>query len=186
MDKIKLVAILGKSGSGKDTILKSLPEDWNRVIAHTSRPKRDYETNGQDAYFASYREIEKDKNILGKQIFNNWYYGFHRDSFKKDKINVGVFNLASLELLQKENIFDIMIFHIYAKGVTRLQRSLNREYAPDEKEIIRRYLADENDFKNIDNIFPNALWLENEQPADLVSCLRIIEEQGKLFEKENG
>lgn len=180
MSKIKLVALLGKSGSGKDTILKTLPEDWNRVVPHTSRPKRENEIHGKDYYFVSRDEMIDNPNILGKQLLN-WYYGFHKDSFDPDAINVGVFNPGSLKLLEKENIFDILVFNIFARDKTRILRSLNREKNPNVKEIVRRFGTDEKDFCNLDSEFPCAIWLENETEEDLSECSRIIEVQGRIF-----
>ena len=49
MNKIKVIALFGKSASGKDSIqkwiIKSLPSDAHSIISCTTRPKRDYEEN---------------------------------------------------------------------------------------------------------------------------------------------
>lgn len=54
MKKFKIIALYGKSGSGKDTIQKwvvsHMPE-IHGIISCTTRPKRDYEIEGKDYYF---------------------------------------------------------------------------------------------------------------------------------------
>ena len=55
MKKFKVLAIMGKAGSGKDTIAKELlnlrPEKFNRVVSATTRPPREGEVNGVDYHF---------------------------------------------------------------------------------------------------------------------------------------
>ena len=50
MSKIKVVALFGKSGAGKDTIQRYLidtyPNDTKSIVSCTTRPKRDYEQDG--------------------------------------------------------------------------------------------------------------------------------------------
>lgn len=57
--KIKLLALFGPSGSGKDTLAKILTrrEDISEVITCTTRPKRDYEKNGVDYYFLTVEDF---------------------------------------------------------------------------------------------------------------------------------
>ena len=54
MKKIKIIAIAGKSGAGKDSILSSaikLNPQLNPIISCTTRPKRDNETEGKDYHY---------------------------------------------------------------------------------------------------------------------------------------
>ena len=51
MDKIKIIALYGKSSSGKDTMQKFLLKtikNSHGIISCTTRPPRDYEKNGKD------------------------------------------------------------------------------------------------------------------------------------------
>lgn len=47
MNKVKLIALMGKAGSGKDTILKHLsshyPDKYHEIISCTTRPPREGE-----------------------------------------------------------------------------------------------------------------------------------------------
>lgn len=52
--KIKIVALFGKSGAGKDTIQRELLEfmpDVHGIISCTTRPPREKEIDGKDYYF---------------------------------------------------------------------------------------------------------------------------------------
>ena len=56
IDKYTIIAIMGKAGAGKDTLLKTLlhtaPFDTaNPIISCTTRPIRDYEQDGVDYHF---------------------------------------------------------------------------------------------------------------------------------------
>ncbi len=56
--KIKIVAIIGEAGSGKDTLLNALIESdlnnkYHRVVSYTTRKPRANEVNGKDYFFIS-------------------------------------------------------------------------------------------------------------------------------------
>ena len=56
INKIKIVALFGKSGAGKDSLQRwilSNIKNVNSIISYTTRPKRDYEFDGKDYYFVS-------------------------------------------------------------------------------------------------------------------------------------
>ena len=81
--------------------------------------------------------------------FNNWYYGTPISCLKEDAINVGVLNITGIQsLIEDERIF-VYPIELKAPNKIRLLRQLNREFEPDCDEIIRRYKADNEDFKNI-------------------------------------
>lgn len=153
---IKLIALIGKSASGKDSIFKKALSagTMNGIIHCTTRPQRMYEKNGTDYYFLSnkdfLKELEKG-NILVANTFNNWHYGIKRDAFSQDKVNIGVFSIKDLKALkEKMPNLNIFIVEIVADSRLRLMRSLQRSGALNEEEmaeICRRYFADETDFK---------------------------------------
>ena len=62
MNKIKLIAIIGRSASGKDYLfrhtLKNNP-DLNPVIHYTTRPRRDGEVDGRDYFFVAESEFQR-------------------------------------------------------------------------------------------------------------------------------
>ena len=59
MKKIKIVALIGKAGSGKDTLLKRLVKDnegFNEIISCTTRPPREGERDGFAYHFLTDEE----------------------------------------------------------------------------------------------------------------------------------
>lgn len=151
--KMKIVALMGKSGSGKDTILKEIvschPKEFYRIINHTTRPMRQGETNGADYFFVSNDEFVslQDEMILTSK-FNDWNYGTCLTNLKQGYINIGVFSPRDIITLQKNPNVNLVTFYISASDKTRLIRSLQREQNPDINEIIRRYQADKKDFRD--------------------------------------
>lgn len=168
--KYKLIALFGKSGSGKDTIQNkivfSLPNEIHKIVPYTTRPKRENEIDHKDYHFVTaeiFDTMIANDFLLEKTCFNNWYYGTSIKSLNENKINIGVFNPQAIQ-----NIFDnlyknqiiILPIQIYTNNKIRLIRSLNREENPNCLEICRRFLADEKDFENIN--FPYIAYNNNE------------------------
>lgn len=145
----KVIIICGKAGSGKDTLLKKLNEDYHRVVSTTTRPPREGEVDGKDYHFISVKDFHKkvkEGKFLEYSLFNDWWYGTQISDFEEDKINVFIANPDGIRtLLEKEN-FQVKIYYLIVSKKTRLLRQLNREKNPNVDEIIRRYQADEKDF----------------------------------------
>ena len=64
MKKYKVVALVGKAGSGKDSLCAALIDQLqdegfkaNKVVSYTTRPPRDNEIDGRDYYFVTPQEI---------------------------------------------------------------------------------------------------------------------------------
>lgn len=174
----KIIALIGKAGSGKDTILQELitklPDKFNEIVSCTSRPRREGEKDGINYHFmtdADFLNQVKQGRMLEWTNFNNWYYGTSKDSLAEDKINVGVFNPAGIKQLVANTDVAIKVFYVRAPDKERLLRQLNRENNPDVKEIMRRYQTDEADFDTL--LFPYTE-IDNKTPSDLNSCVAEI------------
>lgn len=152
--KPKILAIYGMSAAGKDTFLNHLSNnfDLNKILLTTSRPPREKEIDGVDYLFKKKKDILRDDNFLWPIDYNNWIYAIAKESIKNDKINVGIFNLYWMKKLFEDNDehFDLMAIEVSASDKDRLMRSLRREKNPDCDEICRRFLADKQDFNDVE------------------------------------
>ena len=175
-NKYKIIAIMGKAGSGKDTLLNILMEeeifkDAFKIISCTTRPIREYEVDGIDYHFITTKEFT-DQILSGEMIeatvFNTWCYGTSVKNLDLNKVNIGVFNPEGVELLKERNDIDLTVIYVQANDKDRLLRQLNREENPDCHEIVRRFSADEEDFDDdeIDFISPN-IFITNNNGANI-------------------
>ena len=171
MNKYKIIAIMGKAGSGKDTLLNALMEeeifkDACKIISCTTRPIREYEIDGVDYHFITTKEFTNQilsGEMIEATVFNTWCYGTSLKNLDLNKINIGVLNPEGIELLKERNDVDLTVIYVQANDKDRLLRQLNREENPDCHEIVRRFSADEEDFDDdeIDFISPNIFVTNN-------------------------
>ena len=160
----KLFVLMGKSAIGKDTIYKELLNnkslDLKEIVIYTTRPIRDGEKDGVEYFFVSNDELEELKNqdkIIEIRQYNTvgglWSYFTVNDG----QIDLDSYNsliIGTLESYEQiRNYFgDGKVYPIYIEvddGI-RLQRALDRERQqklPQYAEMCRRFLADEEDFK---------------------------------------
>lgn len=173
----KIVAFIGKAGSGKDTILHQViagNPSLHEIVSCTTRPRREGEVEGVN-YFYMTPEQFGDKvlhdEMLEATCFNDWFYGTSYDSLRSDVINVGVFNPTGIDSLLARPDVEVTTYYIQATSKTRLLRQLNREQEPDVTEIIRRYSTDEIDFADLDFEY---IPLQNETKEDLKANVEKI------------
>lgn len=159
MNKINIIAICGKAGAGKDTLLQKITRSertssfLHEIVSCTTRPPREGEVNGVNYHFLTNEEFAEkilNKEMLEATIFNDWCYGTALQSLDVNKVNIGVFNPAGIEALLEDSRINLRVYYVDVPGKERLIRQLNREESPNVDEIIRRYKADEEDFMDLD------------------------------------
>ena len=183
---IKVIALMGKSGAGKDRMLFELSREHPElhvIINTTTRPPREGEEDGVQYFFVSEEEYFK-RDYVEKTAFRDWFYGTELRAFDKDKINIGTFTPSGIRILLQNKDIDLKVVYLRAADRERLIRQLERQANPDVAEIIRRYGADEEDYKDIE--FPT-IDIVNETPMDLFEGIEKIFEtlgpwmkQGKI------
>lgn len=163
MNKIKLIAIIGRSASGKDHLFRHTlinNPSLNPVIHYTTRPRRDGEVDGKDYFFVTETEFQRKEDnyeFFSITSFRDWRYGVDSRSFDPNKVNIGIFNPFEISQLYRffKDKFQLFIIETHAEEQARYNRSLERLKPFDEeglKELCRRNLADEEDFKSIKDI----------------------------------
>lgn len=185
----KIIAICGKAGSGKDTILQRVVAacpQLHEIVSCTTRPMREGEANGIN-YFYLTGEQFGEKVLRGEMLeatcFNDWFYGTSYDSLRSDCVNIAVLNPEGIDSIATHKNIEMVVFYVKAKDKTRLLRQLNRETDPDVYEIIRRFRADELDFEDLD--FHHNV-LTNETKEDLDYNVQVVEAAAKRLEARIG
>ena len=144
-----IIALMGPSGSGKDTIMKRLAQltDYNIIRNITTRPKRENETD--EYHFVSedvFLYLDAREKLIEHTRFRDWLYGTEYSALREWGWNVGVFSPDAIRQIGQKKDINLLIFYIEASDKVRMIRSLNRESAPDVGEICRRFQADAIDF----------------------------------------
>jgi guanylate kinase len=176
-----IVALIGKAGSGKDTILQGILKNLedndkvHEIVSCTSRPMREGEKDGINYHYYSPSHFV-DKIMCGQMLeytsFNNWWYGTSTESVRQDGvINFGAFNPDGVRKLIDRDDCNVTVYWITASDKTRLLRQLNREENPNVKEIIRRFGADVKDFENINFDYTE---ISNETQEDLIEAIKTL------------
>ena len=144
----KRVIIVGKGGSGKDHLRKSLSEmGYKYCVSHTSRPPRQGEEDGVDYFFVSIKEVSDpdylEKNFYEWVTFNGWFYGTSVSEFKQSDLLI--MTPSGVEKLRPEDREDSHIIYLDIPEEIRRLRLLSRRDADD---VERRLAADQADFLN--------------------------------------
>ena len=159
----KIVCLMGKSSTGKDTIYKELRNrgelPFRTVVPYTTRPIRDGEREGVEYHFtdeAGFQRLLQEGKIIEHRAYNTvhglWrYFTVNDGSIQLEEANYLI--IGTLESYQafRKYYGDEAILPVYVvldDGV-RLQRALDREKKqehPKYEEMCRRFLADSEDF----------------------------------------
>lgn len=155
----KIVYLMGKSSSGKDTIFKELG-DLCTIVPYTTRPIRDGERDGVEYHFIdeeSFLSLKESGKIIEHREYNT-FYGVWRyltvddgqfvPDGEQDYIMIGT--LEGYKSMQARFGADkVLPVLIELDDGIRLQRALDRERQqenPKYEEMCRRFLADSEDF----------------------------------------
>lgn len=159
----KLVCLMGKSSTGKDTIYKLLTSDPNRelleIVLYTTRPIRQGEIDGREYHFVDEKEylrLKGENRIIEERAYHTqmgvwryftvWDNGLNLE--EHDYIMIGTLEAYGklCDYLGNEMVIPVLID--LEDGV-RLERALIREkkqVTPRYDEVCRRFLADQEDF----------------------------------------
>lgn len=147
--KTEKMILIGKSGSGKDFLLRKLKElGLKTSVKITTRPKRQGEIDGVSYFFKENDSFEK-LDLIVKQEFKNdkgdlWKYGILKEDFE----NSQVFILTPDELSQISSEIRKKCFVVYLDIDRQIRESRIFNRSDSNDSIIRRLDADDIDFKN--------------------------------------
>lgn len=159
----KLIVLMGKSASGKNTIYRLLQQDerlnLHQLVPYTTRPMRAGEKNGE-AYFFVSEEKFHELFAAGKVIEQRAYHTVHGlwryFTVEDEQLNLAQHSYLLIGTLEAyvsivsyfgtEQVVPVMV--TLDDGV-RLERALLRERQqehPKYEEMCRRFLADSADY----------------------------------------
>ena len=187
----KIVYLMGKSSTGKDTIYKELLKSGKvklkTVVPYTTRPIRVGEEEGVEYHFTDedgFLKWEEQGKIIEERAYNTfhglWRYFTVDDGQIADGEDTYLM-IGTLEAYEKmkdyfgeERLIPVLIE--LDDGV-RLQRALDREKSqssPKYEEMCRRFLADSEDFS--EDKIKSARIEKRFYNDDLLKCLEQIED----------
>ena len=191
----KIVYLMGKSSTGKDTIYKELIKGdavaLKAIVPYTTRPIRGGESEGVEYHFtdeAGYEDLASGGKIVEERSYHTfhglWRY-FTVDDGQIRLDEESYLTIGTLEGYENMKAYfgaDKMLpVMIDLDGGLRLQRALDREREqehPKYEELCRRFLADSEDFApdkmeraGIDRTFYN-----DDLPRCLEEIVRYIKE----------
>lgn len=160
-----MLIILGKTASGKDTIVNELvsKHGFKKLVTYTTRPKRKKEIpeatyhyiseqefleKAQQGFFAEYKVYKTEEGI--------WYYGSAiQDYTNTDEKCVIILTPSGLKDILKLKI-EFSSIYLYANNLTIKERLVKRG---DKKEEAERRLKQDNiDFKGVENMVDKIIY----------------------------
>ncbi len=163
----KIFYLMGKSGSGKDTIynhVKGKMPELKNIVIYTTRPIRSDELDGVAYHFSNDEKLQKfqeDGKVIELREYNTihgiWKYFTVDDGQFDTQENLIAIGTLESYIKMKEYFGEEKLIPIYieVEDGLRLERALQRERKqsnPKYEEMCRRFLADAKDFseENLD------------------------------------
>lgn len=159
----KIVCLMGRSSSGKDTIYKELLAQnqviLQPIVPYTTRPIRVGESDGVEYHFtdeAGFLRLQNQGRVIEDRVYHTclgmWRYFTVADE-EIDPKNGSYVVIGTLESYEQMRRFygedKVLPIMIELDDGVRLQRALDREMSQDHpryEEMCRRFLADAEDF----------------------------------------
>lgn len=185
-----IIALVGESGSGKTTLANYVSSkecenaNLKKVVAYTTRPKRDLEVDGVDYYFINDYQFKRMivDDFVEFNCYRGWKYGT-KINFDDgdDKVVIltpaGVRNLKVYLKNHPEIKEKVLVVYLCVDRSSRLIKILER--GDDIDEGYRRNLTEVGQFDSFDKECDYILFNENyrktikSMASDLLKIIRI-------------
>lgn len=159
----KLVVLMGKSASGKDTIYKLLREDQSlglkQLVPYTTRPVRAGEVDGEAYHFVTeddFKVLLQENRVIEHRAYHTVHGLWRYFTVADDQLNleqhsyllIGTLE-AYVSILEHFGASKVIPVLVTLDDGVRLERALTRERQqehPKYEEMCRRFLADSEDY----------------------------------------
>lgn len=189
-----IIAIIGASGAGKDTLLNTLKEiyGYKGVIPFTTRDMRPGEVRGKDYHFVSEEEF---RNMISENIFAEYaeytqkrFYGTRKEDYLKASNKTVVILTPNgyrqmQKTLGKENIFSVLVTAPLGTRVKRyIDRCKEEKFSYDDmNEINARVNRDYGMFLDMEKEVD--LVVSNPSKTDMVLLAQSVDKAKRKAEK---
>ena len=180
-----MIFILGKTGSGKTTIVNELVSKYgfNKIITYTTRPMRNGETNHKDYHFINNKDFI---NKIREDFFAEWktyttksgiwHYGISLlDFLNANNKSIVIITPEGFRELREKYNFDIFSIYIDCDEDILEERINNRGDNPIE--INRRLKADKKDFEFINKDVDRVVFNNGNLEITIQDILKLIKER---------
>jgi guanylate kinase len=150
----KRIILCGKSGSGKDYLLKTL--NLKQVITHTTRPKRDYEIDGVHKWFhTNLKEndifsIVNDTNTIAVTMRGGKYFYWTDEIDFTNENDIWIIDINGILSIKKRHKDKFKVIYLDCPLWKRIRNMRKRNES--WKSIWQRIRIDYKEFKPIKNI----------------------------------
>lgn len=177
---IDIIAIIGKTASGKDTVKKELLKlGFHGITTYTTRPMRKGEKDGITYNYITNEKFLslKSKNFFAETTSYNvasgetWYYGTARKDINDD--SVIIVNPDGFATLKNDKSLNIISFYLKVDEEVIKERLFSR--GDNQDEANRRLKADRNDFYlmegKADFVINNGLGMSPQTVAQIIKTI---------------
>ena len=156
-----MLILIGKTASGKDTVLNKLvrEHEYKKIVTYTTRPKRKKEIQDITYHFIGEYEF-KEKIESGffleykeyHSVQGTWYYGSAKEDYEmSDEKTVIILTPDGYrDFLRECSNVDHTSVYLYSNNKTLEDRLIKR--GDDPKEAKRRLDSDNKNFKGVQNL----------------------------------
>ena len=148
-----MLALIGKSGSGKTTIEDTLIKEYGfkRAISHTSREKRVNDVEGVNYYFVSKAEMERlweTGELVERVDYLDNIYGFVESECKPDRV-VAVLPDGLKQLNRRK---DLNIFSVYLDVSYDVRKERMSGRGDSDENVEKRLRNDDEVFAGVESM----------------------------------
>jgi len=162
-NKIKILALIGNTASGKstlqDNLIKEFPDKYETVGQFTTRHKRSKEESNL-IYITEEQYNTIKSNLVGKCNFNNNYYGSLLCNLDNDKIKIVTVTIEGyIDLLNNiedlNNVYTLVLLNSNFTDALSIRKNRSLEFLEQEYNEIKNYVY------NIENMKDKGYFIMN-------------------------
>ena len=144
--ELQKIIIIGKTCSGKSTLVEFFKDNFKIAKLSTTRPKRNEED--EEYYFLSSYEETKDKEkYIYVEEFNNWFYGLSLEECEvSDFIVTTPYGAKKIKEVYPKSVVYYLSVDLEVRKKRFIERAKKEDFEIALKEFERRIITEEEQF----------------------------------------